>query len=417
VSASVDDRAHGWALACERCDARFAFAAMYRGCPHCAARGEVGVLDIVAPAGEATALSRRRGAGLERYRDLLPGGDASDWVTLGAGGTPLLRARRIGRALGLDNLHFKLEGANPTGSFKDRYVAVATGLARNFGFTRVVTSSTGNLGVSVAAFAAAAGLRCAVVVPHGAPVGIIDEMRALDAHVFATAAAQRAEIFEAIAARDGWFPIAATYRRPIQTPFGIEGYKSYAYELIEQLGEAPAAMLFPCARGNGLHGAWKGFVESRARGWCSGLPAMHACQPIGADSLAASLARGVDEPVELPRIASLAFSAAEPVASRLALRAIRDSGGGAFAASEDEIAAAHRALLAEGINVEPSSALPVACLGRLVAAGRVDPRSPIVCVLTAAGQRWPSPPRNDLAPIRAIDDAAAIATTLRALES
>ena len=147
--------------------------------------------------------------------------------------------------------------------------------------------------------------------------------------------------------------------------------------------------MFPCARGNGLFGAWKGFVEALRWGWAERVPQMVGCQPQGANSLELSLAAGAEAALELPRIRSLAFSAAETVASDQALLAIRQSAGAAFSASEAEIRDAVLDLAGEGLAVEPSAALPVACLPKLIEAELVDRSAPIVCVLTAQGANAP----------------------------
>jgi len=324
-----------------------------------------------------------------RYLDLLPGGDADDWVSLGEGGTNLQRSRVIGPRLGLGSLYFKNETTNPTWSFKDRYVAVTVNVARRFGFRRAVVSSTGNLGVSVAAYAAAAGMDCLFIALPGTARPILDQARLHGAHVVITGPQSRQEVFEHCARHEDWFPVGLFLDRPVQNPFGIEGYKTFAYEMIEALGRAPAAVLFPCARGNGLYGAWKGFREAREWGWASTLPAMVAGQPVGANSLEVSLGQGAERAVELPRIESVAFSAAETIADDHALAAIRESGGDALSVGDEEILDAARDLGREGLCVEASSALPVACLPRLLERRGFGADDPVVCVLTAAGMKWP----------------------------
>ena len=246
----TDHTGKQWRLICDRCGESFALAPMFRGCPSCAAVGELGVLDLACHVSRKVMFhAEPPGVGLGRYRELLPGGDAPDWVSLGEGGTPLLKSRHIGPKLGLSQLYFKCEGQNPTGSFKDRFVAVSVNLARSFGFTRVVTTSTGNLGVSVAAYCTAADLYCVVVVPTTVAPEIRDEIRRFGARVIVTAIDRRVEVFEEITRSGAFFPIFANFRRPIQNPFGIEGYKTFAYEIIEQLGDAPRFVIFPCARG------------------------------------------------------------------------------------------------------------------------------------------------------------------------
>jgi threonine synthase len=387
VSADPDA---AWWLRCTACGETFAWQQLVRGCPACRAAPVAAVLETVfAPDRAPAPLKRRAGRGLARYRDLLPGLADPYWITIGEGGTPLLRSRRIGPRLDLGRLYFKLEGANPTGSFKDRYVCVSVNLARRFGCRRIAVSSTGNLGVAVAAYGAAAGLGALFICLEDTPPAVLARARLHGATLLATSPEDRQALFEIVAERPGCFPIGLFLRRPVQNPYGVEGYKSLAYELIEDLGAAPAAVVFPCARGNGLFGAWKGFVEALRWGWAERVPQMVGCQPQGANSLELSLAAGAEEALELPPIKSLAFSAAETVASDQALLAIRQSAGAAFSASEAEIREAVLELAREGLAVEPSAALPVACLPKLIEAELVDRSAPIVCVLTAQAANAP----------------------------
>jgi threonine synthase len=322
-------------------------------------------------------------------------------------------SKHIGPALGLSRLHFKNEAANPTGSFKDRFVCVSINVARYFGFEKVVTTSTGNLGVSVAAYAAAAGMDCAIVLPHDAPLTTVDELRRFGAQVFMTSLARRIEVFEEIVCSGAWYPIFATFQRPVQNPFGIEGYKTFGYELTEQLGGAPQIVLFPCARGNGLYGAWKGFREVVHYGWSGVAPAMVACQPVGSNSLEVSLARGSQHSIELPRATSIAKSAAEAVASDHALAALRESNGWAVSTTDAEIQRATEELLKEGLSVETSAALPIAGLKHLVRRNLVQRDASVVCVLTASGRRWPVDPLKGAPPIVTLSDETSALDFLR----
>jgi threonine synthase len=326
---------------------------------------------------------------MSRFRDLLPFGHRPDFVSLGEGGTPLIHSRVIGPRLGLNRLYFKNEAVNPTCSFKDRYVAVSVTAARASGHTGVVVSSTGNLGVSVAAYAAAAGLACILVAPVSAPVGILREALLYGARVVCTDHATRLGLFEFLAGRAGWFPVGLLMPRRYQNPFGVEAYRTIAYELVEELDAAPDVVLYPCARGNNLYGGWKGFVEARRWGWAASVPRSIACQPVDANSLDVSLRAGARQAIELPPFESVAASVSEAVASDYALEAIRASGG--TAASVDD-AATRQAVFdlgREGIAAEPSSALPIACLETLLARGDLSRGERIVCLITGSGVKWP----------------------------
>jgi threonine synthase len=324
-----------------------------------------------------------------RYRRLLPVAEEDAWVSLGEGGTALVRSTHVGPGLGLRNLFFKLEQQNPTLSFKDRYVALTINLAHHFGFRGTVVSSTGNLGVSVAAYSSKYGMRCRFVAPDDLPRSVLGEAVLLGAEVDRVKKEQRFARFEEVAAERDWFPVGLFLPRRIQNPFGIEAYRTFAYELIEDLGTAPDAVLFPCARGNGLYGAWKGFQDGRTWGWSDKLPRMIACQPVGANSLEVSLQTGSPSAVELPAADSVARSICETSASDKALSAIRSSHGAAASASDCEIIAAVKVLGREGINAEASAATTIACLPGLIAAGAISSEMTIVCVLTGSGHRWP----------------------------
>ncbi len=380
-----------WVLRCTACGFQTAIEPLISGCPKCAQAGAIEVLEACCQPAQIPTRPPPGGAalGLTRYGALLPGDEPL--VSLGEGSTPLLPSRQIGPSMGLSRLWFKLESCNPTSSFKDRYCMVSMNLARQFGYERVVLSSTGNLGVSAAAYAAALGLECLLIALPATPATLLDQVRAYGATVVTTDSGHRQAVFEQAASRPGWFPIGLMLPRPIQNPFGVEGYRTLAWEMLDVLGGPPGAVLFPCARGNGLYGTWKGFVEARSWHWSDSVPRMFACQPAGANSIEVTLNSGAVRAVELSPIHSLAASAAETVSDDRAIAAVRASQGGAGSCDEAALRAATKALAREGIYVEASSALPVACLAHFVAAGAIAPDEVVVCVLTAAGDRWPHP--------------------------
>ena len=378
-----------WNLKCSRCDRSYSWEIRIDGCPECRKRGHVGLLCCqFSPTERPASLQNRKTQGMAVFADLLPPTGSADNIWLGAGNTPLVRSQKIGPELGIDNLYFKLEGVNPSGSFKDRYVAVSLGIAKNAGYERVVVSSTGNLGISVALYSKAYNMPCIVLFPDGTPSAMLEKASEHGANLLATSWDGRQTLFEYIASKAGWFPVGLFLNRSVQNPYGVEGYKTFAYELLADLGTAPDLVLFPCARGNGLYGAWKGFMESQEWGWCSKVPRMLGCQPVGADSLHVSIERSTKYAVELPPIKSIAFSTMETVAGDQTLEAIRQSNGSAHSASETEILEAVDQLSTEGISVEASSAIPVACLSYLSQYYQLDKNSVVVCVLTACQRNF-----------------------------
>jgi threonine synthase len=357
-----DTASPAWSLRCAACGRHHEAFAAAGGCPDCAARGRISVLTV---------------------EGRLPGRGDRGALTLGEGETPLVEAPRIAARLGLARLRFKVEGANPTGSYKDRYVAATLNAVLPFGIDRVVVSSTGNLGVSAAAYAAAAGLRCLFLAAAGLPAAALAQAQAHGALVAMTDPERRQILFEHAALARGWFPIGLRMPRRVNNPFGVEGYRAIATELHAAPDGPPDVVLFPSARGNGLYGTWLGFKDLPAP-----RPRLIACQPDSANSLEASLAAGVAEPLELPPSSSVAFSTRERQADAMALTAIAESGGCAVSAPDTDILAAQAELARSGLFVEPSCALPLACLPGLLARGTIARDDAVVCVLTASGIRW-----------------------------
>jgi threonine synthase len=334
---------------------------------------------------EAAPFGNRRGS-FWAFEARLPLGDGDPHVSLGEGSTPLIRSLKVGAQLGLPSLYFKNEAVNPTLSFKDRYAAVTVSMAVRLGFKKVVVSSTGNLGAAVAAYTAAAGLVCVVLCARHAPAAIIEEIMRYGALPVRIEGVDRFALVEHLAVHRGWYPAALFLEAPVHNPYGVEAYKTIAYELVQDLGDSPDVVVFPCARGNGLYGAWKGFKELAEAGVVQRLPRMVACQPAAANSLEQSVAKG--DIVRIAPSVSIAASITEEIADRHAFDAIRASAGVAVSVSEAAIADAVRQLGAEGIWVEPSSAATVAALPLLLERGAIRRSDTIVAVLTGSGAKW-----------------------------
>lgn len=376
-----------WQLSCNSCKAVLDWTITHFSCPQCRITGKTGLLECrFSPRRKPSRPLISEPSGIESYADFLPptNGHRSQWHA--TGNTPLKRSKHIASHHGIQNLFFKIEAANPTGSFKDRYAAVTISLAKEAGYRCIAVSSTGNLGISVAYYASQYGMPCVVIVPSGTPTSFIEQLEDYGAHAVETTSKGRQLFLEYLGHLPHWFAVGLFLKRKIQNPYGIEGYKTFAYEMLTQLKASPDFIMFPCARGNNLYGTWKGFREAHEWSWCDSVPRMIACQPDGADSLRASLHRGVTHAVELPPVSSAAFSTAETVAGDESLAAIRESRGSAYGASEAQILNAVNELEVEGISVEPSSALPIACLPDFIAEFQPLREKIVVCVLTA-GQR------------------------------
>ena len=382
---------HLTGLACIRCVASFGIEPRFDGCPECRAKTPANLtprydLDAAAQTLSVESLHGRP-PGMRRYRELLPP-DVQDAATLGEGETPLLHCERYGRRIGIERLFLKDESQNPSGSFKDRLAFAAIAMAPRFGARAVGVSSTGNAGAAAAAYAARAGLPCIVLTVQGAASAIITQMQAYGAMVVATRTkADRWKLLQTGVAEWGWYPTSPYFGPPVgSNPYGVDGYKTLAYEICEQLDwEAPDWCVLPVAYGDALFGMWKGFDELARLGFIRKQPRMVAAEMAGC--LAAALASGEDA---IPEIAApspyVAGSISVNQSTYQALHALRASGGTARVARNDELLGLQRDLAAdEGIYAEPSSLAALAAVARLCEEGRIGRSDTVVVVNTASG--------------------------------
>lgn len=386
---------HFW-LECARCGEQLPFGPHFNGCPRCDAAGQWYPLEVAydydALRSEALPLfSGCRLRSFWEFAPLLPLPPGAEPVSLGEGNTPLVRSRRAGPAAGLPNLYFKYEGANPTGAHKDRFHAVASTVARALAFRGVTTVSTGNHGAAAAAYASAAGLSAVVYCPPETSDLLQALIRLYGGDVVVADWAEREGLMNQRLAEGGWAPSTVLDAGGGHAnPYGMEGYKTLAYELFLELGRVPERVLIPCAIGDTVAGVWKGFKELRRLGIADRVPRIYACQPAGANVLERTLAAGMtDRVVRIDHPYSVATSTREPTSGRHALRSVIESGGGAPSVPDSEILAAVVDLGREGLCVEAASALPLACARALVARGEIDPAETVVCVVTSFGAKWP----------------------------
>ena len=343
--------------------------------------------------GNATITAMAAGI-IERYAAYLPVTPATPRITLGEGSTPLVRSSRIGPAIGLDQLYFKYEGLNPSGSFKDRGMALATARAIEAGAQTLLCASTGNTSASASAYAARCALRAVVVVPAGGvAAGKLAQALAYGAKVVTvTGSFDRAL---ALVRRLSDEPGVALVNSV--NPYRIEGQKTAAFEVVEQLGRAPARLFIPVGNAGNISAYWRGFCELASRSGAS-LPTLHGAQARGA----APLVRG--RPVLRPRTVASAIRIGNPASWSAAIAARDESGGTIEAVGDDEIMAAHRRLAREeGLLVEPASAAAVALLLKRAKAGSLDGAEPVVCVLTGHGLKDPQALTRGLRVPRAVE--------------
>jgi threonine synthase len=325
-----------------------------------------------------------------RYHEVLPAPTLDSVVSLDEGMTPLLAAPRLGARLGVTHLMIKEEGLNPTGSFKARGLSVAVTMARALGAKVLAIPSAGNAGGAMAAYAARAGVPAHVYVPADAPASNRAECLLSGAQVtLVRGFLHDCAALVAQGARDhGWYELST-----FKEPYRVEGKKTMAYELVEQMnGVLPDVILYPTGGGTGLVAMWKAFAELEALGWIGGKrPRLISVQAEGCAPLVRALEAGAAES-ELwrnPTTRVPGLRAPRVIADFLCLQAIRDSGGTAIAVPDEAMFVAQReAAAAEGIALCPEGAACVVALRELLGRGVVGRDERIVVFNTASGLKY-----------------------------
>jgi len=317
---------------------------------------------------------------IEAYRQFLPVSDATPALSLNEGGTPLIRAVNLGDLIPVD-LYFKFEGANPTGSFKDRGMVLAVAKALEEGRTQVMCASTGNTAAAAAAYAARAGIACTVLLPEGKiALGKLAQALIYGARVVAV---------------DGNFDQALavvremTRRHPIAlvnsiNPYRLEGQKTAAFEVVDQLGGVPDYVALPVGNAGNITAYWRGFREYAGRGMAQGLPRMLGFQAAGAAPIV------LGRVVEHPETVATAIRIGNPASWQGAANAVRESFGLIEDVTDEEILAAYRLLAGrEGVFCEPASAASLAGVLKLTRRSFFRSGQRVVCVLTGHGLKDP----------------------------
>jgi threonine synthase len=323
----------------------------------------------------------RRWSGMGRYRQVLPDVEP---VTLGEGWTPMLRSRRYA------SVWVKEEGANPTGTFKARGLALAVTMARHYGLRKLAAPSAGNAGGALAAYAAAAGIEAHIFMPRDVPLANQVECLAYGAHLTLVDGliSDCGRIVAERKAAEGWFDIST-----LKEPFRVEGKKTMGYELVEQLGwEYPDAVFYPTGGGVGMIGMWKAFEEMEQLGWVKGRrPKMIAVQAAGC----APVVRAFDAGEAVSHMWHNAHTFAsglrvpKPYGDAILLEIVRASGGVAVAMTDDEIFASLRDWASqEGLLFSPEGAAATAAYDHLVKTGFLSASDRVVLFNTGSGNKY-----------------------------
>ena len=342
---------------------------------------------------------------LASYREWLPLTANTPALTLHEGNTPLLRAGRLAKWVGVDELYLKFDGLNPSGSFKDRGMVVAVAKAVEEGARTVICASTGNTSASAAAYAARAGIECVVLLPAGkVALGKV-----------AQAVAYGARIVTVQTNFDGALDIARQLSElhgaalvNSVNPYRIEGQTTAAFEICDELGSAPDVLALPVGNGGNITAYWLGFMRYHDRERIASLPRMLGVQASGA----APFVRG--RPIENPETVATAIRIGKPATWEPALAAVRNSHGQFCAVSDEQILKAYSEVArSEGYFCEPASAASVAGLRAAVEAGIVSGSNKCVCVLTGNGMKDPETAMKQAVQVKELPaDAKRIAAAL-----
>ncbi len=363
-------------IKCITCGAKYSLEEIIYTCKDCGS-----VLEIMCKPDVSRDIFNCRKSTMWKYKEFMPV-DESRIVSLQEGGTPFIKCNKLGDQLGV-KLYVKVEGSNPTGSFKDRGMSVGITKALELGVDTVGCASTGNTSASLAAYAARAGLRCIVILPSGkVALGKLAQAMFHGAEVISVEGNfdEALEVITALAL-DG-----KLYLLNSVNPFRLEGQKSIGFEVVDDLGwKSPDRIILPVGNAGNISAIWKGVTEFHEAGFIEDLPMMTGIQAVGSAPIANAVRMGKNsiEPVANPETIATAIRIGAPVSAQKALRAIYESNGMAETVTDDEILDAQKLLArTEGIGVEPASAASIAGLIKLVENGEVDKGEQVVCIVT-----------------------------------
>ena len=327
------------------------------------------------------------GPGIDRYHDLFP--VSRPLPFLGEGDSPLIKSRRVGPELGLEKLYFKNEGGNPGGAFKDRAWSLVAALAQDAGSSGVVTASSGNAAASIAAYAAASGLQCVILLEPGNPPAKLRQTLVAGARVIPVEGIFRhgpqaiSQLILQVADATGYY---AAFVWAAVNPYILEAIKSISYEIVARLPGAPDLLVCPVGGGDMLAAQWRGYLELQRAGVIEKLPRMVGVQSESAPPLLQAFRSEAERVPTLDYANSSISGINVPFSGEHALAAIRASGGSVAGVSDEAILAMQGRMAGEeGIWVEPVSAAPVAALRGLLERGEIQADERIVCILSGAG--------------------------------
>jgi len=387
-------------IKCIECGKEYSSDEIFYACPACN-----NLLEVILPLSDLDRDSLRtafdsRPLSVWRYRELLPRIGRQSPITMNEGGTPLHSCSRLGERFGVGNLFIKFDGMNPTGSFKDRGMTVGISKALDLKVKAVACASTGNTSASLAAYAGLANIGCIVIIPSGRiALGKLSQAMMHGATVLAI----EGNFDDAMALVMKASEELNLYVLNSVNPFRLEGQKTAAFEICDQLGSPPDILVIPVGNGGNSAAYWKGFTEFKKVGLSEDCPKIYGIQAVGAAPIAKAFERGEEriEPISDPETVATAIRIGNPANWKKTIRAIDASGGTSISVSDEEIIEAQKMIAEmEGMFVEPAGAASIAGLIRLLESGRLDRDRRIVCVATGHGLKDPdSAIKNSKKPI------------------
>ena len=397
-------------IKCITCGEEYSLDEIIYTCKECGS-----VLEIICKPDVSRDIFNCRKSTMWKYKEFMPV-DESRIISLQEGGTPFIKCDKLGDQLGV-KLLIKVEGSNPTGSFKDRGMSVGITKALELGVDTVGCASTGNTSASLAAYAARAGLRCIVILPSGkVALGKLAQAMFHGAEVMSVKGNfdEALEVITALAIEGKLYLLNSV------NPFRLEGQKSIGFEIVDDLGwRSPDRIILPVGNAGNISAIWKGVKEFYEADFIKDLPRMTGIQAEGSAPIANAVKRGADYiiPVDNPETIATAIRIGAPVSALKALRAIYDSDGLAETVTDDEILYSQKLLArTEGIGVEPASAASIAGLRKLVENGEIDKGEEIVCIVTGHLLKDPNTAINACKePVNVEANVEAISRVLRGL--
>ena len=363
-------------IKCITCGAEYDLNEIIYTCKECGS-----ILEVTCEPDVSKDVFACRKSTMWKYKEFMPV-DPAKIVTLEEGGTPFCKCDKLGKELGVE-LYVKVEGSNPTGSFKDRGMSVGITKAMELGVNTVGCASTGNTSASLAAYAARAGLRCVVLLPSGkVALGKLAQAMFHGAEVLSI----RGNFDEALETVTALALEGKLYLLNSVNPFRLEGQKSIGFEIVDDLGwKSPDRVILPVGNAGNISAIWKGIKEFHRAGFMEDLPMMTGIQAEGAAPIVRAIRENKKDivPFENPETIATAIRIGAPVSALKAIRAINESNGFAETVTDEEILSAQKLLArTEGIGVEPASAASIAGLKKLVENGEVDKNEQVVCIVT-----------------------------------